>query len=100
MKILRAKKAIIIARVSTEDQGKDDHYSIPAQLKNLIGYVERGGKFGELSKENILAKHELRESAFQGDRPEFAKIVECIENLDEPVALVFDDIDRFGGLYF
>ena len=94
MKQLKAKKAIIIARVSTEGQGENDHYSIPAQLKNLRDYVERGGKFGELK--NILAEHELRESAFQGNRPEFTKIVDGIENLDEPVALVFDDIDRFA----
>ena len=78
MKNLKEKKAIIIARVSTEGQGEDDHYSIPAQLKNLESYVERGGKFGELSLKNILAKHELRESAFQGNRPEFAKIVDPI----------------------
>jgi DNA invertase Pin-like site-specific DNA recombinase len=96
MKKSKAKKAIIIARVSTEGQGENDHYSIPAQLKNLRDYVERGGKFSELSLKNILAEHELRESAFQGNRPAFTKIVDGIENLDEPVALVFDDIDRFA----
>ena len=94
MKNLKATKAIIIARVSTEGQGENDHYSIPAQLKNLRDYVGRGGKFSELK--NILAEHELRESAFQGNRPEFTKIVDGIENLDEPVALIFDDIDRFS----
>ncbi len=94
MKQLKAKKAIIIARVSTEGQGENDHYSIPAQLKNLRDYVERGGKFGELK--NILAEHELRESAFQGNRPAFTKIIDGIENLDESVALIFDDIDRFS----
>ena len=96
MKKLRATKAIIIARVSTEGQGENDHYSIPAQLKNLRDYVERGGKFSELSLKNILAEHELRESAFQGNRPAFTKIVDGIENLEESVALVFDDIDRFA----
>lgn len=96
MKNLKATKAIIIARVSTEGQGEDDHYSIPAQIRSLRDYIERGGKFGELSLKNILAEHELRESAFQGNRPEFTKIVDHIESLDEPVALVFDDIDRFS----
>ena len=93
---LKASKAIIIARVSTEGQGEDGHYSIPAQLKNLRGYIERGGKFGELSVKNILAEYELRESAFQGDRKEFTRIVEQVKSYQEPVALIFDDIDRFA----
>lgn len=93
---MKAKKSILVARVSTEGQGEDDHYSIPAQLRNLRSYVEKGGKFGELSLGNILAENELRESAFQGNRPEFTKIVEQIKNSEEPVALVFDDIDRFA----
>lgn len=94
-KFKKAIRAILIARVSTESQGTDDHHSIPAQLRNLRNYVERGGKFGELSLKNILAEHELRESAFQGDRPEFTKIIEGLDG-DETVALVFDDIDRFA----
>lgn len=96
-KLKKALRAVLIARVSTESQGTNDHHSIPAQLRNLRSYVERGGKFGELSLENILAEHELRESAFQGNRPEFARIIEdLIENDDETVALIFDDIDRFS----
>jgi len=93
-KLKNALRAIIIARVSSESQGTDDHHSIPGQLRNLEDYVKRGGKFGTLSDKGI-ERHELRESAFQGTRPEFAKI---IENLDEneTVALIFDDIDRFS----
>lgn len=92
----RATKAVIVARVSTEGQGDDDHYSIPAQLRSLRAYVERGGRFGTLSKENILAEHELKESAFQGERPEFAKVADFVEGYSEPIALIFDNIDRFS----
>lgn len=92
----RATKAVIVARVSTEGQGEDEHYSIPAQLRNLRAYVERGGHFGTLSLGNILAEHELKESAFQGDRPEFAKVIDFVEASPEPVALIFDNIDRFS----
>ena len=96
MKNLRAKKSILVARVSTEGQGEDDHYSIPAQVRNLKNYVEHGGKFGELSTEEIIEIHELKESAFQGNRPEFTKVVDYVKNMDEPVALIFDDIDRYS----
>ena len=95
-KFKRAIKAIILARVSTEGQGDENHFSIPAQLRSLRDYVANGGRYKELSTKNILAEHSLEESAFRGKRPKFAGIIEYIKTLNEPVALVFDNIDRFA----
>ena len=33
---IKANKAIVIARVSTEEQAEDDRKSIPAQLKRMV----------------------------------------------------------------
>ncbi|MFX1534090.1 MAG: recombinase family protein [Promethearchaeota archaeon] len=89
-----AKKAIILARVSTEEQAKDTHFSIPAQFRNLREYVAKGGKFGSIKEK--VDEYELEESAFKGNRPRFTKIIEKMKSFDEPIALVFDNIDRFS----
>jgi len=90
---MRAKKAIILARVSTEEQAKDNHFSIPAQLRKMREYCEKGGRFGTIKE--VIAEHQLFESAFRGNRRKFKEALKDIEKYDEPIAIVFDVVDRF-----
>lgn len=97
-KIKTAIRAILIARVSTEPQGNDDRFSIPAQWRNLRAYFDRGKESGIFNGEK--EEEVLEESAYSNNRPKFEKIVEGVKahfNLSgESTALVFDDIDRFS----
>lgn len=82
---LKAKKAIYIVRVSTEEQAKEGHYSLQAQLSNL----ERYAKDFE-----VVKKFEFQESAYKGKRKKFKEVLDEIERYDEPVAILVDSIDR------
>ena len=47
----KATKALIIARVSTEEQAKEDEkFSLQAQLRELRAYFKTGGKFKTLKQ--------------------------------------------------
>lgn len=60
-------KAIIIARVSTEEQ-KDAGNSLPAQIARLESYCERKGF-------EIIKKFSFDESAYKNDR--IKKLLTC-----------------------
>lgn len=87
-----ASKAIILARVSTEEQAKDDRYSIPAQLRNLRDYVERKGL-------KAIAEYQFNESASKDRRKKFEEAIKVVETTDEPIAIVVDVVDRFQRGY-
>ena len=87
MKKQRAKKAIILARVSTEEQARDDHHSIPAQLKNLREYCV--GKALE-----VIAEYEFDESASRDRRKKFEAAIKEVETSEEPIAITVDKVDR------
>lgn len=80
-------KAILLARVSTDEQ-KQAGNSLPAQQARLRSYVERTEGL-ELFKEFIFD-----ESAYKEHRKEFEKVVEFIVGLKEVVALCGDKVDR------
>ena len=80
-------KAIILARVSTEEQ-KEAGNSLPAQQERLHRYIESVQEL-EISKEFIFD-----ESAYKEHRKEFKKIVEYITDQKEIVALCCDKVDR------
>jgi len=82
-------KAIILARVSTEEQ-KEAGNSLPAQQARLISYVKRNSNL-ELIKEFIFD-----ESAYKEHRKEFNKVLEFIEKQKETVALCCDKVDRLS----
>jgi len=92
-KNLYAEKAIILARVSTEEQANEDRFSIPAQLRNMREYVQKGGKFGTLRE--IVEEFQIEESAFKGKRTKFSQALEIVKEYNEPVAVIFDLVDRF-----
>jgi site-specific DNA recombinase len=76
-------KAFLIARVSTEDQVD----ALPAQVHRLLDYAKRRAYEPDLI--------EFQESAYKGDRDEFKAIISKIQTSTEPVAVVFDKIDRY-----
>jgi DNA invertase Pin-like site-specific DNA recombinase len=76
-------KAFLIARVSTDEQ-KD---ALPAQIHRLVEYASRQNYQHELI--------EIQESAFKGNRTEFNEVIQKIQAIKEPVAVVFDKIDRY-----
>jgi len=77
-------KAILIARVSTDDQAE----ALPAQVYKLQDYALKN----ELDFELV----EIKESAYKGDRLEFNKVIARLSSFDETVALVFDKVDRYS----
>lgn len=87
-----AKKAIILARVSTEEQASLDHFSLPAQLRNLRDYVKRKNL-------NVIAEHQFNESASKDRRKKFETAIKIVETTDEPIAIVVDLVDRFQRSY-
>ncbi|MDB5162978.1 MAG: recombinase [Candidatus Saccharibacteria bacterium] len=77
-------KAILIARVSTDDQAE----ALPAQVYKLQDYA--------LKNEFDFELVEIKESAYKGDRVEFNKVISRLSNITEPIALVFDKVDRYS----
>ena len=77
-------KAHLIARVSTEDQ--ED--ALPAQRYRLTDYGDK-----EFTSYDY---HQFQESAYKEGRKEFGKVIKIIQDETEPVAVVFDKIDRFS----
>ncbi len=81
-----AKKAIVMARVSSAEQA--DNYSIPSQLKALREYCERQDL-------EIIKEYELVESSTRGDREEFYKMIDFAKEQNEIIAIVSYAVDRF-----
>jgi DNA invertase Pin-like site-specific DNA recombinase len=77
-------KAILIARVSTDDQAE----ALPAQIYKLRDYASKNNLDAELV--------EIKESAYKGDRLEFNKVIARLSSFDETIALVFDKVDRYS----
>jgi site-specific DNA recombinase len=80
------KKAIILARVSTEDQFTEGH-SIPAQLAKAREYAERRDL-------EVVSEHQFDESSIKDHRAKFERVIEEIETSNEPLALIVETIDR------
>src|SRR5690606_31008620 len=85
-------KAIIIARVSTEEQ-KDAGNSLPAQTVRLESYCERKGF-------KIIKKFSFDESAYKDKRAEFDQILDYVIAQKELVAVCFDKVDRLSRNVF
>ena len=77
-------KAILIARVSTDDQAE----ALPAQVYRLQDYAIKNDFDYDLV--------EIKESAYKGDRLEFNKVIQQLNAFSETVALIFDKVDRYS----
>lgn len=81
----KAKKAVILARVSSREQ--EEGYSIDAQKHRLETYCARR----DLTPVKTFA---IVESSTSGDRKQFMEMVRFIKAQRVPVALVADKVDR------
>ena len=81
----RATKAVILARVSTEEQEKG--YSIDAQLHRLKEYCERK----ELKP---IQSFTVVESSTNGERKQFNQMLTFVKKQRECIAIVADKVDR------
>ena len=79
-------KAIILARVSTEEQ-KEAGNSLPAQLLRLQKYCRE-------KKLSVFKEFNFDESAWKTKREEFKRILDILQNSKEITALCCDKIDR------
>lgn len=85
-------KAIILARVSTEEQ-REAGNSLPAQIERLKNYCLRKGF-------EIVETFSFDESAYKTKRDEFDKILEYLKEHKEKIAVCFDKVDRLSRNVF
>lgn len=79
-------KAILIARVSTEEQ-KEAGNSLPAQVARLERYCQNKGF-------EIIQCFSFDESAYKSNREEFDQIIEFVLQQEERIAICCDKVDR------
>lgn len=85
-------KAIIIARVSTEEQ-KEAGNSLPAQISRMERYCS-------INKLEILKAFSFDESAYKTKREDFDVILDFVINQREKVSVCFDKVDRLSRNIF
>lgn len=85
-------KAIIVSRVSTEEQ-REAGNSLPAQTARMEGYFERNGY-------TVIERFSFDESAYKTKRDEFDKIIDFINRAKEKIAVGFDKVDRLSRNIF
>lgn len=85
-------KAIILARVSTDEQ-KDAGNSLHAQIERMKAYCNRLGF-------SIFKEYEFSKSAYKNRRDGFDKILDDIKNSNEKIAVCFDKVDRLSRNVF
>jgi site-specific DNA recombinase len=88
-------KAIVLARVSTEEQ-REAGNSLPAQQARLISYIEKSFSKTNNQKLELGKEFVFDESAYKEHRKEFNKITDYIEGFNETVALCCDKVDRLS----
>lgn len=85
-------KAILIARVSTEEQ-REAGNSLPAQVARLEKYCQNKGF-------EIMQICSFDESAYTNDRSEFDRIIDLILSQKEKIAVCCDKVDRLSRNVF
>ena len=79
-------KAIILARVSTEEQMTEGQ-SIPAQLGRAREYANKKGF-------EIQSEHQFEESSTKDQRKKFDLVINEIKRSKEKIALIVETVDR------
>ena len=85
-------KAIILARVSTEEQ-REAGNSLPAQIARMENYCKRNSF-------EIAETYSFDESAYKVKRDEFDKILDFLKVKTEKIAVCFDKVDRLSRNVF
>lgn len=83
--VKKSARAIIFARVSTNDQ-KNGH-SLDAQVSRLQAYCKKKNL-------EVVKEFQLVESSTCGEREQFCKLIDFINEQENEVILVIDAIDR------
>lgn len=78
-------KAVILARVSTQEQTQGE--SINGQTDRLLEYCKRKNL-------QIIKSFSIVESSTKGDRKEFQEVIEFIKQQKQEIALVAEAVDR------
>jgi DNA invertase Pin-like site-specific DNA recombinase len=82
-------KAILVARVSTEEQ-REANNSLPAQVHRMEEYCAR-------RRFQIVETYSFDESAYKEKRSEFDKILSRLDDFkNEKIAVCFDKVDRLS----
>ena len=89
---LNDMKAIIISRVSTEEQ-REANNSLPAQTARQERYCQNKGF-------EVIKKFSFDESAYKNTRIDFDKILDFVIEQKEKVAVCFDKVDRLSRSVF
>lgn len=79
-------KAIILARVSTEEQMTEGQ-SIPAQLERAREYAKRKSL-------EVVSEYQFDESSLKDKRTKFDKVIDEIKKSKENIALIVETVDR------
>ncbi len=85
-------KAILIARVSTEEQ-REAGNSLPAQVARLENYCKN-------KNFEVIQTCSFDESAYTNDRSEFDRIIDLILNQQEKIVVCCDKVDRLSRNVF
>ena len=85
-------KAILIARVSTEDQ-REAGNSLPAQMARLEKYCQNKSL-------DVIKSFSFDESAYTNDRGEFDNIFDFVLTQSTKVAVCCDKVDRLSRNMF
>lgn len=86
------KKAVILARVSTEEQ-KEAGNSLPAQIVRLKKYCQN-------KDFQIIKEFSFDESAYKDRRNDFDDILDFVLDQKEKIAVCFDKVDRLSRNIF
>ncbi len=78
-------KAILFARVSSRDQ--EEGQSIPSQVRRLSEYALKKNL-------QVVEIFQITESSTKETRKQFDKILACIKQSKQPIALITDTVDR------
>ena len=84
--VIYMKKAIIWARVSSQEQANEGH-SIETQLKNNREYCKNNGL-------TIVKEFEVVESSKTSNRPKFYEMMTFIEKQNEKIHIITQASDR------
>ena len=84
--------AILIARVSTEEQ-KEAGNSLPAQVERIKKYCQNRGL-------KIIKTCSFDESAYKNQRDEFDTILDFLLEQKNKIAVCFDKVDRLSRNVF
>lgn len=84
--------AILIARVSTEEQ-REANNSLPAQIERMKQYAIR-------RQLTIVEEFSFDESAYKIKRDEFDRILSFLNGKKDKIAVCFDKVDRFSRNVF